>query len=84
MFVEHLHSFLPQPAAEVGAFGALTEREKGVLHLLARGLDNTEIGLQLAISEKTVRNHVSGIFAKLSVESRARAVAVARDAGYGN
>jgi DNA-binding NarL/FixJ family response regulator len=54
-----------------------------VLQLLARGLTNSQIGSELGISEKTVRNHVSSIFAKLRVETRARAVAVARDAGYG-
>jgi RNA polymerase sigma factor (sigma-70 family) len=63
--------------------GDLTAREKEVLQLLARGLTNSQIGSELGISEKTVRNHVSSIFAKLRVETRARAVAVARDAGYG-
>jgi pimeloyl-ACP methyl ester carboxylesterase/DNA-binding CsgD family transcriptional regulator len=83
-FVDQLHAFLPAPASEVASFGELTTREKEVLHLLARGLDNTEIGKQLNISEKTVRNHVSSIFAKLRVETRARAVAIARDAGFGS
>lgn len=82
-FVEELHAFLPAPAAEAGVFAELTVRESEVLHYLARGMDNHQIGAQLGISEKTVRNHVSGIFAKLGVETRARAVAVARDGGYG-
>lgn len=84
MFVEQLYAFLPTPVSQAGAFGELTARETDVLHLLARGLNNTQIGAQLDISEKTVRNHVSGIFAKLSVETRALAVALARDAGYGS
>ncbi len=82
-FVEELRDFLPKPPVEAGPFAELTARERDVLHLLARGLDNHQIGAQLAISEKTVRNHVSGIFAKLGVDNRARAVAVARDAGFG-
>lgn len=82
-FVEQLHAFLPATANEPELFGDLTAREKEVLQLLARGLTNSQIGSELGISEKTVRNHVSSIFAKLGVETRARAVAVARDAGYG-
>lgn len=81
-FIEQLYAFLPKPAA--GPLAQLTLREREVLHLLARGLDNRQIGTQLDISEKTVRNHVSGIFAKLGVATRARAVATARDAGYGS
>lgn len=83
-FLQELYAFLPQPAAEAGPVTGLTAREKEVLHLLARGLDNHQIGAQLSISEKTVWNHVSGIFAKLGVDSRARAVVAARDAGYGS
>ena len=82
-FVEELHAFLPKPAAEAGPFAELTAREREVLHFLARGLDNRQIGAELQISEKTVRNHVSSIFAKLGVATRARAVVAARDAGYG-
>jgi pimeloyl-ACP methyl ester carboxylesterase/DNA-binding CsgD family transcriptional regulator len=81
--VDALHAFLPPPAAEEGPFADLTERERELLHFLARGLDNHQIGAHLEISEKTVRNHVSSIFAKLGVESRAQAIVVARDAGYG-
>jgi pimeloyl-ACP methyl ester carboxylesterase/DNA-binding CsgD family transcriptional regulator len=83
-FLQELYAFLPQPAAEAGPVTGLTTREKEVLNLLARGLNNHQIGAQLNISEKTVRNHVSGIFAKLGVDSRARAVVAARDAGYGS
>jgi pimeloyl-ACP methyl ester carboxylesterase/DNA-binding CsgD family transcriptional regulator len=83
IFIEELKAFLPDPAAEAGPFAELTVRERQVLHDLARGLDNHQIGAQLGISEKTVRNHVSGIFAKLGVETRARAIVAARDAGYG-
>lgn len=83
LLVEALHAFLPRSAAEEGAFADLTERERELVDLIARGLDNHQIAAHLAISEKTVRNHVSSIFAKLGVESRAQAIVVARDAGYG-
>lgn len=82
-FVEELYAFLPKPAAEDGRFADLSMREREVLHFLARGLDNHQIGAHLDISEKTVRNHVSGIFAKLGVETRAQAIVAAREAGYG-
>ncbi len=81
--VDALHAFLPQPSTLDGAFAELTERQRELLHFLARGLDNHQIGAHLGISEKTVRNHVSSIFAKLEVESRAQAVVIAREAGFG-
>jgi len=61
----------------------LTDREHEVLDLLATGLTNSAIASRLYLSEKTVRNYVSGLFTKLGVEDRAAAVAKARDAGYG-
>jgi pimeloyl-ACP methyl ester carboxylesterase/DNA-binding CsgD family transcriptional regulator len=80
--VEALHEFLPPPPMAQGPFANLTDRERELLHFLARGLDNHQISAHLDISEKTVRNHVSSIFAKLGVESRAQAIVLARDAGY--
>lgn len=64
-------------------FPELTEREREVLDLVARGLTNAEIAGRLVVSDKTVRNHVSNVFAKLHVTTRAGAVARARDAGLG-
>jgi pimeloyl-ACP methyl ester carboxylesterase/DNA-binding CsgD family transcriptional regulator len=64
-------------------FDELTSREREVLDLVARGLSNMEISARLKISEKTVRNHVSIILGKIGAGSRAQAVAVARDAGFG-
>ena len=61
----------------------LTAREHQVLELVAQGLDNDTIGTQLEISEKTARNHVSIIFSKLGINSRAQAIVRARDAGFG-
>jgi DNA-binding NarL/FixJ family response regulator len=65
------------------AFPDLTDREREVLDLIARGQSNTEIARALTISVKTVRNHVSNIFSKLQVVDRAQAVIRARDAGMG-
>jgi DNA-binding NarL/FixJ family response regulator len=66
-----------------GAFPGLTEREEQVLDLIARGWSNTEITRHLVVSEKTVRNHVSNVFAKLGVRDRAPAIVRAREAGPG-
>lgn len=53
----------------------LTKREQEVLRLLARGWDNQRIAKDLVISEGTVKNHVTSIYTKLGVRSRADAVA---------
>lgn len=65
------------------AFPELTGREREVLDLMATGLDNAAIARRLFLSEKTVRNRVSEILAKMRARSRAEAVARARDAGIG-
>jgi DNA-binding NarL/FixJ family response regulator len=59
------------------AADALTAREMQVLKLIARGLTNRSIADALGISEKTVARHVSNIFAKIDVSSRAAATAYA-------
>jgi DNA-binding NarL/FixJ family response regulator len=64
-------------------FPQLTERELDVLDRLAAGLDNPTIARSLFLSEKTVRNYVSGIFGKLHVDSRAEAIVLGREAGLG-
>ena len=68
----------PMPS---GPLAALTEREREVLALVARGLDNPTIAARLHLSSRTVRNYVSACLSKLGVASRAEAVAVARDCG---
>lgn len=65
------------------AFATLTARERELLELIAQGRDNAQIAATLALSEKTVRNHITHIFDKLAVESRAQAIVRARDAGFG-
>ena len=62
---------------QAGALGALTDREREVLRLLARGLSNREIGAELFISAKTASVHVSNILGKLSAASRTEAAAIA-------
>lgn len=69
----------PQPPA----FPELTAREREVLALVATGARNAEIASRLHLSPKTVRNHISNIFAKLQVADRADAIAAARTAGLG-
>lgn len=65
------------------AFPQLSSRELEILDLLARRRANAEIAAELHLSQKTVRNYVSGIFSKLQVADRAEAGLVARAAGLG-
>jgi len=59
----------------------LSTREAEVLRLVAEGLTNREIAQRLIVSENTVKTHVTSLFNKLGVDSRARAVAVAANEG---
>lgn len=78
-------SFLTRPlsAFDEQLFPELSNREREVLDLIASGASNTEIAKQLFLSPKTVRNHISSIFAKLQVADRAHAIVRARSAGLG-
>ena len=84
-FVAELRAFLAE--AEAGAppphFAQLSAREREVLELIAAGLDNRQIARKLSLSEKTVRNHITSIFSKLGVPSRAQAIVRARESGFG-
>jgi DNA-binding CsgD family transcriptional regulator len=74
----------PIPAADPLARFGLTAREREVLSLLAAGRSNPEIGQALFISTKTASVHVSNILAKLGVNGRVEAAAVAHRLGvYG-
>jgi DNA-binding NarL/FixJ family response regulator len=72
----------PAPSAPP-ALADLTEREREVLDLLAAGASNDAIARTLFVSNKTVRNTVSGIYAKLHANGRAEAIVKAREAGFG-
>jgi len=65
------------------AFPELTEREREVLDLIAKGWSNAKIADRLVISRKTVSNHCSNIFSKLQVADRTQALLRAREAGLG-
>ena len=73
--------FGSRPAEPPLAFPQLTEREREILSLMAQGSSNEVIAARLVLSLKTVRNHVSNIFAKLEVSDRVQAILRARQAG---
>jgi pimeloyl-ACP methyl ester carboxylesterase/DNA-binding CsgD family transcriptional regulator len=83
LWLEEVRAFLPAGSAGDSAFTALTARERELVELIAQGRDNAQIAAQLALSDKTVRNHITSIFAKLEVENRSQAIVLARDAGFG-
>ncbi len=70
------------PALDEPPGGALTEREAEVLQLLAQGLANKQIAVQLGISEHTVKFHVSAIYTKLGASSRTEAVRIGVRLGW--
>lgn len=64
-------------------FPELSDREREVLDLVARGYDNATIARRMVLSPKTVRNHVSNVLTKLGIPDRATAMIRARDEGLG-
>jgi pimeloyl-ACP methyl ester carboxylesterase/DNA-binding CsgD family transcriptional regulator len=85
-FIDEIARFVGsrgEAAGEEREILTLTKREREVLGLIARGLDNAEIGRSLSITDKTVRNHINSIFAKLGTPNRAQAIVRAREAGLG-
>jgi len=69
-------------AGEDPAFASLSPREREILSLIAEGLANAEVAERLSISDKTVRNHLSNVFDKLGVWTRAQAIVFARDRNF--
>ena len=66
----------PDNDAQETGLGSLTAREREVLNLLARGRSNRDIAEELFITPKTVKNHLSRVYEKLEVHSRAEAIAL--------
>ena len=64
-----------------GILPELSPRERYILRLLAEGHRNADIARKLVLSEKTIRNHISRIYAKLQVQSRGEAIVLARKSG---
>jgi two-component system, NarL family, response regulator LiaR len=75
---EAMQALIQSPAASPAVSGStLTAREREVLALLIKGLNNNEIANQLSVSHATAKAHVSNILSKLSASNRAEAVAIA-------
>ncbi len=68
---------LRSPEPEVDELASLTEREREILALIAEGLTNRQIGQRLYLAEKTVKNYVSSLLAKLGLERRTQAAVLA-------
>jgi len=71
----------PRASFDTGLITTLTDREREVLVLMARGLDNAQIASDLFVSEATVRTHVGHVLSKLDARSRVQAVVVAYESG---
>lgn len=69
-----------EPEPEPDALPGLTEREREILALIGEGLTNRQIGQRIYLAEKTVKNHISRLLAKLGVERRIQAAVIATQA----
>jgi len=84
--LERFIRYVPPPVVDAAATGPdrlaeLTEREVGVLRLIARGLSNGEIAGELVVSEATVKTHVHHLLTKLDLRDRVQLVVLAYDTG---
>jgi DNA-binding NarL/FixJ family response regulator len=78
---EFAHRPLPEGTSQVEALEELTQREREVLSLVAKGMSNAEIAQALFLSEGTVKTHIKRIFYKLGLRDRTQAVIFAYDVG---
>ncbi|WP_049559479.1 response regulator [Nonomuraea sp. SBT364] len=72
------------PPLHRAGLAGLTDREREILVLIARGHSNAEIAAELGVSPSTVKNHVTSVFAKIGARDRAQAVIAAYEAGLIN
>ncbi|WP_127503634.1 response regulator [Actinoplanes solisilvae] len=79
--IERMATAMPPDPAIVRRLRELTVRERDVLALVARGLTNAEIAVELFVEESTIKTHVKRILAKLDLRDRVQAVIVAYETG---
>lgn len=82
-WLTELRAFLPRTFPSLPGFAELTQRERELLEHVAQGLSNKEIAARTGLSTKTVKNHLTSVFAKLGAHHRAQAIVLARQAGLG-
>lgn len=81
-FCDAVAGFVRSPLQAAGS-ASYTARERTLLHLVAAGRDNLQIGAELGLADKTVRNALSRLYTRLGVEGRPQAVVRARELGSG-
>jgi DNA-binding CsgD family transcriptional regulator len=74
--------FLPRDDADLGPTENPSPREHDVLHLVAAGMSNREIGVRLGIAEQTVKNHMLNVSRRYQLRGRAQAVSAALARGW--
>jgi DNA-binding NarL/FixJ family response regulator len=77
----YVESRRPEPVPVANQLAVLSEREREVSMLIARGMTNAEIAAHLVLSEATVKTHVNRILAKLDVRDRVQVVVLAYESG---